>query len=142
MEPFFLLPPLPGDEAPWTMPGIALHFAVVVGVTYAVARTLWQWLSPVVIALVSIVGGFGLGFVWRHISWDFWATWDDLIIDPFKDFQFLHPRGENVACLVAFTLAPFLIAWWKARAVVRRMKQRSQPATAPYSEPAARSPQG
>ncbi|MBI3987443.1 MAG: hypothetical protein HY343_11010 [Lentisphaerae bacterium] len=126
MEPFFLLPPLPGDEAPWSFPGIALHFAAVFGVTHLFARLLWRRLPGTLIAAASVLGGFAVGFLWRHISWDFWATWDDLIIDPFKEFQFVHPRGENVACLAAFTLAPFLLAWWRATVVVKRMKEGSQ----------------
>ena len=126
MEPFFLLPPFPGDEGPWSLPGILLHFAIVIGLAYALARLLWRRLPSTLIAVASILAAFGLGVLWRHISWDFWATWDDLIIDPFKGFQFLHPRGENIACIAAFTLAPFLIAWWSASVVVKRIKRNFQ----------------
>lgn len=61
-------------------------------------------------AFLAVLVTFGLGFAWRHLGWWMWVAWDDLIIDPYKNWQILKPRRENVACFVTFSLGPFLTA--------------------------------
>jgi len=111
---------------PNPIPGIFLHFTLIALVTYFLVRVSRARFSSIVVALGAVLISFGLGFVWRHLGWDMWATWDDLIIDPYKHFQILKPRGENIGCFIAFSIVPFFMALKVASMTTKSIKKKSQ----------------
>ena len=111
------------SDSPNVLPGIAVHFAVAVLLAYLLVRLSrtpvpWVWA-----ALLAVFLAFGLGFAWRHLGFSMWAALDDLIIDPYKDWQILKPRGENIACVVAFTAGPLLAALAVSASTAKRLGQ-------------------
>ena len=137
-EPFFIFTGFRGDEAPPCWPGVLLHFALAILFSWAVLRMSGSRIRPLFSVVIGTALAFASGFLWRHISWDFWSTWDDLIIDPYKHLQILRPRAENVMCFLVFTLAPLIPSYLWCRRSWKKTTKRVPNPTAGAVAPASR----
>jgi hypothetical protein len=102
-----------------------LLFIVPVLSVYSICVRRWQ---PILGGLIGNLAFFPLT-IYGAIVFGF------VIGLPIETWQ----RGNHVV-VIALAIAYFALAFFLARKWIKR--RRSQPATAPYSEPAARSPQG
>ena len=109
-----------------SIPGIALHFGLAVLASCLFVRLSGARFPSILVALCAVFVAFGLGLAWHRLSWGMWTTWDDLIIDPYKNWQILNPRSENIACFVSFSIGPLLAAFGAAVVTTKLMTQDSQ----------------